>query len=82
LFSGGHSTRTVDVPLAQDENRIGIVPESDTEAAAAMQRTNSNQADSSTQSGQPAGVQAFQVQPIQTQAHGSTGGAEDFVLKE
>ncbi|KAG2054103.1 WD40 repeat-like protein [Suillus hirtellus] len=74
LFSGGHSMRTVDVPLAQDEDRYGIVPETDAEAAAAMQRTNSIQTNSATQSGQPAGAQ-----PIQTQAQGSNGGAEDFV---
>ncbi|KAG2060048.1 hypothetical protein BDR06DRAFT_619323 [Suillus hirtellus] len=60
---------------------IGIVPESDAEAAAAMQRTNSNQANSSTQSGQPAGAQLSQVQPFQMQAQGSTGEAEDFVYK-
>ncbi|KAG2054083.1 WD40 repeat-like protein [Suillus hirtellus] len=72
LFSGGHSTRTVDVPLAQDEDRYGIVHETDAEAAAAMQRTNSDQADSSTQSGQPAGAQPSQAQPIQT--HQSTSG--------
>ncbi|KAG2059750.1 hypothetical protein BDR06DRAFT_673694 [Suillus hirtellus] len=68
LFSGGRSMRTIDVPLAQDENRIGIVPESDAEAATAMQRTNSHQADSSTQSGQLAGAQPSQAQPIQTEA--------------
>ncbi|KAG2060083.1 WD40 repeat-like protein [Suillus hirtellus] len=33
LFSGGHSTRTIDVAFAQDENRIGIVPESDAEVS-------------------------------------------------
>ncbi|KAG2048522.1 WD40 repeat-like protein [Suillus hirtellus] len=80
-FSGGRSTRTVDVPLAQDENRYGIVPETDAEAAAAMQRLNSNQANSETQSGQPAGAQPSQAQPIQTQAQGTTDGAEDFVYE-
>ncbi|KAG2050092.1 WD40 repeat-like protein [Suillus hirtellus] len=79
LFFGGHSMRTVDVPLAQDEDRYGIVPETDAEAAAAMQRTNTNQANSATQSGQPTGPQPSQVQPIQMQAQGSTNGAEDFV---
>ncbi|KAG1893717.1 uncharacterized protein F5891DRAFT_1196060 [Suillus fuscotomentosus] len=79
LFSGGHSTHTVDAPLAQDEDRYGIVHETDVEAAAAMQRTNSSWANSLTQSGQPAAAQPSQAQPIQTQAQGSTGGAEDFV---
>ncbi|KAG2046487.1 hypothetical protein BDR06DRAFT_189204 [Suillus hirtellus] len=78
LFSGGHSMCTVDVPLAQDENRIDIVPESDAEAAAVMQRTNSNQADSSTQLGQPTGARPSQA-PIQTEALVSIDGAEDFV---
>jgi hypothetical protein len=64
--------------------RYGITPESDAEAAAAMQRTNSNEVDNSMQSGQPAvGAQASQVQPIQTQVQGSTasGGAEDVVYE-
>ncbi|KAG2054079.1 hypothetical protein BDR06DRAFT_955662 [Suillus hirtellus] len=46
-----------------------------------MERTNSNQADSSMQSGQPAGAQPFPVRPIQPQAQGSTGGEEDFVYE-
>jgi hypothetical protein len=57
--------------------RYGITPETDAEAAAAMQRTNDNEADNSTQPGQPAaGAQTSQVQPIQMQAQVSTGGAE------
>ncbi|KAG2059925.1 WD40 repeat-like protein [Suillus hirtellus] len=67
LFSGGNTRHTVDVPLAQDEDRYGIVHETDAEAAAAMQRTDGNEADNSLQSGQPAGAQASQVEPIQTQ---------------
>ncbi|KAG2741844.1 hypothetical protein P692DRAFT_20750176 [Suillus brevipes Sb2] len=59
--------------------RIGITPETDEEAAAAMQRTNSNEANNSTQPGQPtAGAQASQVQPIQIQAQVSTVGLEDI----
>ncbi|KAG2754205.1 hypothetical protein P692DRAFT_201193455 [Suillus brevipes Sb2] len=58
---------------------IGITPETDAEADAAMQRTNNNEADNSTQPGQPAaGAQASQVQPIQTQAQVSTVGLEDI----
>ncbi|KAG2737530.1 WD40 repeat-like protein [Suillus brevipes Sb2] len=79
LHPVGKSSRTVDVALAQDEDRYGITPETDAEAAAAMQRTNSNQADNSTQPGQPAaGAQASQVQPLQTQAQVSTVGLEDI----
>ncbi|KAG2741826.1 hypothetical protein P692DRAFT_20750172 [Suillus brevipes Sb2] len=59
--------------------RIGITPETDAEADAAMQRINSNQPDNSTQPGQPAAeAQASQVQPIQTQAQVSTVGLEDI----
>jgi hypothetical protein len=60
--------------------RYGITPETDAEAAAAMQRTDDNEADNLTQPGQPAaGAQASQVQPIQAQAQVSTGGLEDIV---
>ncbi|KAG0696411.1 hypothetical protein DFH29DRAFT_1072083 [Suillus ampliporus] len=73
LFSVGTSSRPVDVAPARDEDRYGIAPESDAEAAAAMQRTNGNEADSSTHPGQPvAGVQGPQGRPTETQ--GSTGG--------
>jgi hypothetical protein len=92
----GKSTRTVDVAPARDEDvsdsspllfhsvkmlqRYGITPETDAEAAAAMQRTNSNEADNATQPGQPAaGAQASQAQPIQTQAQVATGVPEDIV---
>ncbi|KAG2054146.1 WD40 repeat-like protein [Suillus hirtellus] len=75
-FSGGHSTRTVDVPLAQDEDRYGIVPETDAEAAAAMERTNSNQANSAMQSGQTTGAQWSQPRPTET--HQSTGARGEF----
>jgi hypothetical protein len=47
-----------------------------------MQRTDDNDADNSTQSGQPAaGAQAPQAQPIQTQAQVSTGGPEDVMYE-
>ncbi|KAG0696413.1 hypothetical protein DFH29DRAFT_1072085 [Suillus ampliporus] len=73
LFSVGTSSRPVDVAPARDEDRYGIAPESDAEAAAAMQRMNGNEADSSTHPGQPvAGVQGPQGRPTETQ--GSTGG--------
>ncbi|KAG2738533.1 WD40 repeat-like protein [Suillus brevipes Sb2] len=80
LLPVGKSTRTVDVAPARDEDRYGITPETDAEAAAAMQRTNSNEADNATQPGQPAaGAQASQAQPIQTQAQVATGVPEDIV---
>ncbi|KIK34461.1 hypothetical protein CY34DRAFT_17706 [Suillus luteus UH-Slu-Lm8-n1] len=67
---------------ARDEDRYGITPETDEEAAAAMQRTDGNEADNSTQPGQPAaGAHAFQVNPIQTQAQASTNGPEDVVYE-
>ncbi|KAG2740111.1 WD40 repeat-like protein [Suillus brevipes Sb2] len=76
----GKSSRTVEVAPARDEDRYGITPETDAEAAAAMQRANSNEADNATQSGQPAaGAQASQVQPIPTQAQVSTGVPKDIV---
>ncbi|KAG2046106.1 hypothetical protein BDR06DRAFT_977732, partial [Suillus hirtellus] len=63
LFSGGRSMRTaVDVPLAQDESRYGIVPETDAEAAAAMQRANGIQANIATQSAQSTGAQPSKAQ--------------------
>ncbi|KAG2742133.1 WD40 repeat-like protein [Suillus brevipes Sb2] len=77
----GKSWRTVDVAPARDEDRYGITPETDAEAAAAMQRTDGDEVDNSTQPGQPATVvQASQVQPIQ-QAQISTGGPEDVVYE-
>ncbi|KAG2744190.1 WD40 repeat-like protein [Suillus brevipes Sb2] len=79
LLPVGKSSRTVEVAPARDEDRYGITPETDAEADAAMQRTNSNQPDNSTQPGQlAAGAQASQVQPIQTQAQVSTVGLEDI----
>ncbi|KAG0696409.1 hypothetical protein DFH29DRAFT_951063, partial [Suillus ampliporus] len=73
LFSVGSSSHPVNVAPARDEDRYGIAPETDAEAAAAMQRTNGNEADSSTHTGQPvAGVQGPQGRPTETQ--GSTGG--------
>ncbi|KAG0697088.1 WD40-repeat-containing domain protein [Suillus ampliporus] len=73
LFSVGRSGHPVDVAPARDEDRYGIAPETDAEAAAAMQRTNGNEAGSSTHPGQPvAGVQGPQERP--TEIQGSTGG--------
>ncbi|KAG2753526.1 hypothetical protein P692DRAFT_20722267, partial [Suillus brevipes Sb2] len=77
----GKSRRTVEVAPAHDEDRYGITPETDAEAAAAMQRTDGDEVDNSTQPGQPAtGVQGSQVQPNQ-QAQISTGGPEDVVYE-
>jgi hypothetical protein len=60
--------------------RYGITPETDAEAAAAMQRTDGDEADKSTQLGQPAaGAQASQVQPIKTQAQVSTSEPDDIM---
>jgi hypothetical protein len=62
--------------------RYGITPESDAEAAAAMQRTNDDEADDSTQPGHlESGVQSSQVRPVQAQIHGSTGGPEDIMYE-
>jgi hypothetical protein len=61
--------------------RYGITPETDAEAAAAMQRTDGDDVENSTQTGQPAaGVQGSQIQPIQ-QAQVSTGGPEDVMYE-
>ncbi|KAG2063985.1 hypothetical protein BDR04DRAFT_1184813 [Suillus decipiens] len=77
-----NSSSTVEVVPARDEDRYGIAPESDAEAAAAMQRTNDNESDDSMQPTRPeVGAQASQVRPIQTHAQGSTGGAEDIVYE-
>ncbi|KAG2043316.1 WD40-repeat-containing domain protein [Suillus americanus] len=77
LFPAGSSRRPVNVATCRDEDRYGIAPESDAEAAAAMLRTNDNVADSSTRPGQPAVVaQVCQGRPIQTQA--STNGPEEI----
>ncbi|KIK32405.1 hypothetical protein CY34DRAFT_19072 [Suillus luteus UH-Slu-Lm8-n1] len=76
----GKSRRTVEVAPARDEDRYGITPETDAEAAAAMQRTDGDEVDNSMQLGQPAaGAQGSQVQPIQTQAQVSTSGPEDIM---
>ncbi|KAG1803346.1 WD40-repeat-containing domain protein [Suillus subaureus] len=73
LFPVRISRRTVFVSPARDEDRYGITPESDAEAAAAMQRTDGNETTSSAQPGQPAaGVQGSQERPIEAQ--GSSGG--------
>ncbi|KAG1818695.1 WD40-repeat-containing domain protein [Suillus subaureus] len=78
-FPVGSSTRTVDVSACRDEDRYGITPETDAEAAAAMLRTNVDVAGSSTRPGQPAvAVQVSQGQPTQTQA--STSGPEEIGL--
>ncbi|KAG2741738.1 hypothetical protein P692DRAFT_20880205 [Suillus brevipes Sb2] len=80
LRSLGKSRRTVEVAPARDEDRYGITPETDAEAAAAMQRTDGDEADNSTQLGQPAaGAQASQVQPIKTQAQVSTSEPDDIL---
>ncbi|KAG2742134.1 WD40 repeat-like protein [Suillus brevipes Sb2] len=76
----GKSRRTVEVAPARDEDRYGITPETDAEAAAAMQRTDGDEVDNSTQPDQPApAVQVSQVQPIKTRAQVSTNEPEDIV---
>ncbi|KAG2747522.1 WD40 repeat-like protein [Suillus brevipes Sb2] len=76
-FPVGISRRSVIVAPCRDEDRYGITPETDAEAAAAMQRTNSNEPGSSTQPGQPqavAGTQVSQGQPTGMQdSSGGTG---------
>lgn len=54
LFPAGPSRRPIDVAACREEDRYGIAPESDAEAAAAMLRTNDDVADSSTQHSQSA----------------------------
>jgi hypothetical protein len=75
LFPIEISRRSVFVSPARDEDRYGITPESDAEAAAAMQRTNGNETNSSAQPVQPvAAVQGSQGRPTETQdASGGTG---------
>ncbi|KAG1735213.1 hypothetical protein EDB19DRAFT_2026288 [Suillus lakei] len=82
LFPPGSSTPRIDVAACREEDRYGITPESDAEAAAAMQRTNDDVADSSTRPGQPAvGAQASQGRPTQAQTQASTSGPEDKVYE-
>ncbi|KAG2339682.1 WD40 repeat-like protein [Suillus weaverae] len=73
LFFVGISSRPVEVAPCREEDRYGITPESDAEAAAAMQRTDGDETNSSAQSVQPAaGVQGSQGR--RTEAQGSSGG--------
>lgn len=73
LFPVVISRRTVFVAPARDEDRYGITPESDAEAAAAMQRTDGDETNSSEQPAQPAAVvQGSQGQSMETS--GSSGG--------
>ncbi|KAG1735210.1 hypothetical protein EDB19DRAFT_2026285 [Suillus lakei] len=75
LFPIRSSTPRIDVAACRDEDRYGITPESDAEAAAAMQRTNDGVADSSTRPGQPTvGAQVSQGQSAQA----STSGPEEI----
>ncbi|KAG2344438.1 hypothetical protein BDR05DRAFT_186127 [Suillus weaverae] len=75
LFQTGSSRRHVDVAACRDEDRYGIAPESD--AAAAMLRTNDDVIDSSTRPGQPVvEAQVPQGRPTQTQA--STSGPQEI----
>ncbi|KAG1719355.1 WD40-repeat-containing domain protein [Suillus lakei] len=69
----------INVAVCRDEDRYGIAPESDAEAAAAMQRTNDDLVDRSTRPGQLAGgAQVSQGGPIQAQA--SASGPEEIEL--
>ncbi|KAG1780612.1 WD40-repeat-containing domain protein [Suillus placidus] len=77
LFPVESSRCPIDVAACRDEDRHGIAPESDAEAAAAMLRTNDDVADSSTLPGQPAAwAQASQGRLTQTQA--STSRPEEI----
>ncbi|KAG0696418.1 hypothetical protein DFH29DRAFT_879372 [Suillus ampliporus] len=79
LFPVGKYRRPVDVAPARDEDRYGIAPESDAEAAAAMQRTSGNNADSSTAQGQAiAQAQGSQGQPMQTHDLASGTGETSY----
>ncbi|KAG1819719.1 WD40-repeat-containing domain protein [Suillus subaureus] len=62
LIPAKYSRHPVNVAACRDEDRYGIAPESDEEAAAAMLRTNGDVADSSTRPGRPAVV----ARPTQT----------------
>ncbi|KAG2115046.1 WD40-repeat-containing domain protein [Suillus clintonianus] len=76
------SRRPVDVAACRDEDRYGIVPESDAEAAAAMLRTSGNEVDSPMRPSQPAvGAQVSHGRPTQTQAltSGPEGGVYEGV---
>ncbi|KAG2747516.1 WD40 repeat-like protein [Suillus brevipes Sb2] len=73
LFPVVISRRTVFVAPARDEDRYGITPESDAEAAAALQRTDGDETNSSERPAQPAAVvQGSQGQSTETS--GSSGG--------
>ncbi|KAG1858913.1 WD40-repeat-containing domain protein [Suillus subluteus] len=76
-FPVGFFRRPVDVAACRDEDRYGITPETDAEAAAAMLRTNDDVAYSSTQPGQPA-VEAQVSQGRSTQTQASTSGPEEI----
>ncbi|KAG1860130.1 WD40-repeat-containing domain protein [Suillus subalutaceus] len=78
-FPAGFFRRPVDVAACREEDRYGITPETDAEAAAAMLRTNDDVASSSTRPGQPAVVvHVSQGRPTQTQA--STNGPEEIAV--
>lgn len=82
LFPGGNSMHTVNVAPARDEDRYGITPESDAEAAAAMHRTDGSDIDNSTQPGRSeVGAHTFHGRPIYTQAQDSTGRAETILYE-
>ncbi|KAG2065054.1 WD40 repeat-like protein [Suillus decipiens] len=79
-FPVGSSRHPVNVAACRDEDRYGIAPESDAEAAAAMLRTNVDVTDTSTRPGQFAvGVQLSQGRPTQAQA--STSGSEEIAYE-
>ncbi|KAG2339016.1 WD40 repeat-like protein [Suillus weaverae] len=82
LFPGGSSIPTIEVAAGRKKNRIFVSPPSGAEvaraeAAAAMQRTNGNEAGSSTQGGQPQAVRGTQVsqgRPTETETQGAGSG--------
>lgn len=84
LFSAGNSRGTSTVAPAREDDRYGITPETDEEAAAAMLRKNSNEASSnSTGSGEPAaGTQMNQGLIIHTQEPTGEAGEKEHDVHE
>ncbi|KAG2049046.1 WD40 repeat-like protein [Suillus hirtellus] len=79
-YMSGSSRCRVDVAACRDEDRYGIVPESDAEAAAAMLRTNDDVPNDSTRPGQPAVVVRVS-QGLSAQIQPSTSGPEEIVYE-
>ncbi|KAG2067077.1 WD40 repeat-like protein [Suillus decipiens] len=77
LFFVGISRRPVEVAPCREEDRYGITPETDAEAAAAMERTDGSETNSSMQPVQPAEeVEESQERPMKIP--GSSGGTGEI----